>query len=74
MRRRVLIDGVEFPGSDPFWLGPQRRMAIGIQLPDGQLQGHFVEVIALSELSYRSLGVVEPEVAAKVLALLQQVG
>ena len=74
MRRRVLIDGVEFPGSDPFWLGPQRRMATGIQHPDGQLQGHFVEVIALSELSYRSLGVVEPEVAAKVLALLQQVG
>ena len=55
---RAVIDRFEFPVSDPFWLGPERRMAIGIELPDGQLQGHFVELIALSELSYRSLGVV----------------
>ena len=55
---RAVIDRFEFPVSDPFWLGSERRMAVGIQLPDGQLQGDFVEVIALAEPGYRSLGVV----------------
>ncbi len=49
-------------------------MASGIHPPDGQLQGLFVEVIALAELSYRSLGVVEPVLAAKVMRLILQIG
>lgn len=51
MRRRVQIDGVGFPGSDPILLGSEQRLVVGIQLPNGQIQGHFVEVVDSTELS-----------------------
>jgi hypothetical protein len=73
-RHRVVLDGVEYVGSDPLWLGPDKRLAIGIQLSDGSLQGHSVEVVVGEVLTYRSLGVVEQAVALKVITLMQQAG
>lgn len=74
MRRRVQIDGVGFPGSDPILLGSEQRLVVGIQLPNGQIQGHLVEVVDSTELSYRSLGLVEEKVAEKAMILMHQAG
>ena len=74
MRRRVLSDGVEFPGSDPLLIGLEQRLVIGIQLPDGQIHGHYVEVVDSTQLSYRSLGLVEEEVAEAAMIMMAQVG
>ena len=74
MRRRVVLDGVEHAGSDPFLLGPEKRMAIGIELPDGGFEAHYVELLSAGELRYRSLGQLDEEVLASVLTLVQQIG
>ena len=49
-------------------------MVVGIQLPDGQIQGHYVEVVDSTELSYFSLRLVEEGVAQKAMVMLQQIG
>lgn len=74
MRRRVQIDGVGFPGSDPILLGSEQRLVVGIQLPNGQIQGHLVEVVDSTELSYRSRALVEEKVAEKAMILMHQAG
>jgi hypothetical protein len=49
-------------------------MAIGIELPDGGFEAHYVELLGGGELQYRSLGQLEEEVLASALTLVQQIG
>ncbi len=55
------------------WLGPDKRLAYRIQLRDGVLQGHRIEVGEGTALTCRSFSVVVDAVASKVLTLMQHV-
>jgi hypothetical protein len=72
MRYQVLLDGIEFPGSDPMWIGPDQKMVVAIEVPDGSLQAHYVEVI--EGRSSHSLGRLGPEVGWKLMIAMHQAG
>lgn len=69
MRYRITLDGIEYDGSDEILLGPEKRLAFGIQTAEG-IVGWYVERIA--ERSYRSIELVPQAVVNEALSLLQQ--
>lgn len=68
--RHITLDGETVTAGDPLWIGPERRLGLGVFTASGEIVGHWVERIGPD--SYRSLGVGDPDQMQRVLELMAQ--